>query len=300
MKQKIGLALGSGGARGWCHIGAIQVLNEAGIEPDIVCGASMGALVGAAYVSGVLPELEAYARSLTQVSVTRLVDFNMSTGGLIGGKLVDRQLRELGYKADFDELDRPFLVVASDIFNAREIWLRDGDVVECVRASIAVPGILAPTYLNERWLMDGGMTNPVPVSACRALGADIVIAVDPNSKQFAGVNCKSKGAHRPKKMDMNGLLKATPHALWPYMQSLLASEVKPEVKPPGYFTVLSAATDLMTDQIRRSRMVGDPPHILVNADLTHLTALDLHRAGEAIADGRRAMEENMDYLLSYL
>ena len=299
MKPKIGLALGSGGARGWCHIGAIKALTEAGIKADVICGTSMGALVGASCVSGALDRLEDFARSITRINMTKLIDINPATGGLIEGRLITQQLRELGYASDFTTADRPFIAVASDLFGASEVWLRSGDLLDAVRASIAIPGIISPIHLENRWLMDGGMTNPVPVSACRALGADIVIAIDPNSKLHAY-------RHKRRKEDMaapppkpEGLVFAAPAMLQPYLKSLTRRNGN-KPKGPGYFTVLSASIDLMTDQIRRSRLAGEPPHLMVTPDLSHHSILDFHRAEESIAEGERAMKAEMDELLEML
>lgn len=299
MKRKIALALGSGGARGWSHIGVIKTLEAEGIVPDIVCGTSMGALVGGAYVSGALAELEDFARSLTQVSMVRLADVNVTTGGLIEGDVIANQLRSLGYKKRFDQLERPFLAVASDLFEQREVWLREGDLLNAIRASIAIPGIFSPVFHDGRWLMDGGMTNPVPVSACRALGADIVIAVNPDSKIYADTRRWSEPV--PEKTEqVPDWLSATPPALRPYLKSVFARDRKAGPRPPDYFTVLAAAIDLMTDQIRRSRMAGEPPHVLVNIKMHHRTILDFNCADEAIAAGRTAMQENMHFLNAYL
>lgn len=193
----------------------------------------------------------------------------------------------------------PFLAVASDLFRAREVWLRTGDLVDAVRASTAIPGIMAPVWLEGRWLMDGGMTNPVPVSACRALGADIVIAIDPNSKLHAYRQRlhADDGAGEPH--ESAGIIAAAPALLQPYLASLAGRSAR-EPKGPGYFTVLSASIDLMTDQIRRSRFAGDPPHVIVMPDLSHQSILEFHRADEAIAAGYRAMLRRIDEISELL
>ncbi len=180
-KPRIGVALGSGGARGWCHIGALKALTEEGVEPDIVAGCSMGALVGAAYVAGKLDALEEWARALTWRKMTGFLDVSLTTGGLIEGKRIVSFLSGLQDDAPIESLAKPFTAIASDMATGREVWLQSGPVLGAVRASIALPGIISPTKLDGRWLLDGGMTNPVPVSACRAMGADIIIAINPNA-----------------------------------------------------------------------------------------------------------------------
>jgi len=299
MKPRIGLALGSGGARGWCHIGILRALAEAGLAPDVICGTSMGALVGAAYASGRLDALEAFALSLTRVSVARLVDVNPASGGLVEGQLIERQLKALGYAPTFEALEKPLIAVASDLFGGTEVWLKSGDLVSAVRASIAIPGIFSPVSHDGKWLMDGGMLNPIPVSACRALGADIVIAVDPNSKLHAFRHRERLSKAPEDKEDKVSFLDAAPAMLRPYLRTLVEYSGITGPKPPNYIEVLSASIDLMTDQIRRSRLAGEPPHVLLSPDLSALSILDFQEAKLAIAAGRRAVEEQADLLAAY-
>jgi NTE family protein len=181
-KRKIGLALGSGGARGWCHLGVLSVLDEMGCTADIITGSSMGALVGAAEAGGVRGPLHEWALGLTRGGFLRLVDVTVGRGGLVAGREIANVLGQWGLDCDFSELDRTFLAVATDLQSGREVWLQDGALLPAVRASVSLPGLFAPQLIGDRWLLDGGLTNPVPISAARALGADVVIAVNPNSK----------------------------------------------------------------------------------------------------------------------
>ncbi|HEY9198875.1 MAG TPA: patatin-like phospholipase family protein, partial [Gammaproteobacteria bacterium] len=176
---RIGLALGGGSARGWAHIGVIRALADAGIEPDIVCGTSIGALVGAAYVDGDLDQMETWVRSLRLQTVVSFLDFSLSSGLIKGDRLIEF-FRSHFVDRDIRELDRPFGAVATDLRRGREVWLREGRVSDAVHASIALPGLFTPVQRDGSWLVDGGLVNPVPVSLCRAMGADIVIAVDLN------------------------------------------------------------------------------------------------------------------------
>ncbi|MBU4499706.1 MAG: patatin-like phospholipase family protein, partial [Gammaproteobacteria bacterium] len=177
---RIGLALGGGSARGWAHIGVIRALKDAGIEPDIVCGTSIGALVGAAYVGGELDRLEDWVRSLRPQTVVSFLDFSLNGGLIKGDKLIDF-FRSHFVDREICDLARPFGAVATDLRRGREVWLRDGRVTDAVRASIALPGLFTPVLRDGNWLVDGGLVNPVPVSLCRAMDADIVIAVDLNA-----------------------------------------------------------------------------------------------------------------------
>ena len=176
---RIGLALGSGSARGWAHIGVINALQRAGIVPDIVCGTSIGALVGAAYAAGEHARLEPWVRGLKWQSVVGLLDWKLGGGLMAGGKLVDFFRSQYG-DPGIEHLPTAFGCVATDLASGREVWLREGPVIDAVRASIALPGVFTPASRDGRLLVDGGLVNPVPVSLCRAMGADIVIAVDLN------------------------------------------------------------------------------------------------------------------------
>jgi NTE family protein len=173
----IGLALGSGAARGWAHIGVIAALEQEGIRPDVVCGCSIGALVGAAYVSGKVGQLGEWVSALDWHDVVGMLDLSFR-GGLIRGEKVLAHCAQHFFVEDFAEADRPFACVATELASGREVWLRDGRLADAVRASIALPGLFSPVERNRRVLVDGGLVNPVPVSLCRALGADIVIAVE--------------------------------------------------------------------------------------------------------------------------
>ena len=181
-RSRLGLALGGGAARGWAHIGVLEVLAANSITPDVVCGCSMGALVGAGYVVGQLDALAAWARSLTWRDVLGLLDPALSGGGLIRGERLLRFLREHYIDIDIADSPIPFGAVATDLATGREVWLRSGPLGDAVHASIAVPGVVGPVPLDGRWLVDGGLVNPVPVSLCRAMGADVVIAVNVNSE----------------------------------------------------------------------------------------------------------------------
>lgn len=176
--MKIGLALGSGAARGWAHIGVIQALEEMGIEIDIVSGCSIGSYVGAAYASGKLPELAEWVESLTDWQVYALMGVGFHKGGLMSGLKVFQALQDNFSFNTFEELNKPFAAVATDLYSGREVNFMSGSVVEAVRASCAIPGLFPPLLFENRWLVDGGVVNPVPVNMCRMLGADVVIAVN--------------------------------------------------------------------------------------------------------------------------
>ncbi len=262
---RIGLALGSGAARGWAHIGVIRALEEAGIVPDIVCGTSIGALVGASYAAGQLDRLEPWVRQLKWQTVLGLFDLKMAGGLIAGAKLVDF-FRARFEDRGMDALDKAYGCVATELASGREVWLRDGSVTEAVRASIALPGLFTPVWHDGVWLVDGGLVNPVPVSLCRAMGADVVIAVDLS---------------------------------WQLVSRHSHAE-QPRGDTPSMLEVLTSSLNIMQVRITRSRLAGEPADVVVRPRLPSLMALEFHRGTEAIEEGRLATEHVLPLLRELL
>ncbi|MHB1359542.1 MAG: patatin-like phospholipase RssA [Rhodocyclaceae bacterium] len=282
MKPKIGLALGSGSARGWAHIGVLRALQEAGITPDILCGCSIGALVGAAYANSDLDRLEHWATGLTWQDVVGLLDVGFA-GGLIKGEKLMAFFERNFVDKDFSALPLPFACVATDLANGQEIWLREGSVAAAVHASMAMPGLLAPVKRDGRLLVDGGLVNPVPVSLCRALGADIVIAVDLGS-DIVGRSLKQ--AARAAGSGGPGWTRG-----WASMLlTSLGLKRNHDDDQPSLAAVLATSLNIMQTRIARSRLAGDPADALVAPRLAHLGLMDYHRAAEAIAEGSAAVK----------
>ncbi|MFA7095078.1 MAG: patatin-like phospholipase RssA [Gammaproteobacteria bacterium] len=287
-KLRIGIALGGGSARGWAHIGVLQALRERGIEPDVVCGTSIGALVGAAYVSGYLEKLEHWCKRLQWHHVVSYLDLTLSGGLIKGNRLFDFLQSHFEDRA-IEALSRPFAAVATDLETGLEIWLREGSVLNAVRASSALPGIFTPVRYDDRWLVDGGLVNPVPVSLCRALGAEIVIAVDLNADLLerhplrAAKDIEGQVAEAAESGERNGLLRQPAR----YLRTMLFGESS---DLPSIFDVIGRSINIMQIRITRSRMAGDPPDIRITPQLAHIALLEFHRAEEAIAEGRRAVE----------
>lgn len=184
VQPKIGIALGSGVARGWAHIGVLKALSRAGIELDIVSGTSIGALVGGCHIAGKMEPLEEFARGLNRRRLFSLVDFRFRSSGLIGDTKLEALMREHLGDLAIEDLDRTFVGVATELATGHEVWMREGSLVQAIRASYALPGIFAPVPVDNRWLIDGAVVNPVPVSVARALGARLVIAVNLNTDPF--------------------------------------------------------------------------------------------------------------------
>jgi NTE family protein len=304
-RPRIGLALGSGSARGWAHIGVIEALEEGGIEPDIICGCSIGSIVGAAYVANQLTSLKDFAQSLTWREIVGLLDIRLSGGGLINGKEIVGLLRKMSISGSISSYTKTFAAIATDLETGREVWLREGPIDEAVRASISLPGIFSPTRSGERWLVDGGLVNPVPVSLCRALGADIVIAVNLNGDLLGRVDRTVSERGGP---DVEGsstefltrLLNQVPSVLREQASGIVPKLLRTTSNAPGYFEVLMTSINVMQDQITRARLAGDPPHIMLVPRLRNLGLLEFNRAAEAIAEGRACVEHAMPILRRYL
>ena len=258
-RSRIGLALGGGAARGWAHVGVIRALEVQGIQPDIIAGTSVGAIVGAMYGSDRMNAFEGWVRSLKRRDIFGYVDFDLGNGGFVQGHRLMAQLETTLGAVDFAELGCPLGVVATDLHSGQERWMSEGDLATAVRASMALPGLFTPVQRRGEWLVDGGLVNPVPVSLCHAMGADRVIAVN-----------------------LSGGLVG--RRIQPPVHQAEATAV------PGVFDVIATAVNVMQDRITRSRMAGDPPDLIVTPDLAHIGLLELHRGAEAIAEGAAAVE----------
>jgi NTE family protein len=284
-KPKIGLALGSGSSRGWAHIGAIRALEARGVKPDIICGSSVGALVGGAFASGELERLEKWVTGLAWTTVVRLMDITWR-GGLISGNRIFTVFRNnLFEKRDIADLPVKFGAIATELATGREVWLQHGDLLDAVRASCAIPGLFAPVVRDGVVLVDGGLVNPVPVSMCRALGADIVIAVDLSWGKLGPYKDKggSGGLEIPPQQQQHdpswiGRLLRRPR-----------KEVD-ETRIPSIFEVFNTSLDIVEQRVARSRLAGDPADVLITPLLPHFGTMEYHRSTEAIAEGRAAVE----------
>lgn len=309
---RIGLALGSGSARGWAHIGVIRALAQAGIEPDIVCGTSIGALVGATYAAGELDWLESWVTSLSWRAVVSLLDVSMA-GGLIKGERVLGFFRPRLGERRIDELDVLFGAVATELQTGREVWLREGRVLDAVRASMAVPGLFRPALREGRLLVDGALVNPVPVSLCRAMGADIVIAVDLNfdlmGQRFRVPRLPAPAAP-PATPPANASLLDRLSSGWERLKSAAGSgngnggngagggtaaadaadPNLPVPNLPSVLEVLTSSLNIMQVRITSSRLAGEPADVMIRPRLAAIAQMDYHRATTAIAEGRRAAE----------
>jgi NTE family protein len=304
-RPKVAIALGSGSARGWSHIGVINELKSLGIEPDIVAGSSIGALVGAAYAVGQLERLEHWSKSLDWRGILKYLDPTLLGGGLIQGDKLSELVAQYVEDLHFEDLPRRLGVVATELETGREIWFREGLVMHAVRASISLPGLFTPISHEGRWLVDGGLANPVPVSLCRAMGADLVIAVNLNGDIL--------GRHFRREEEQAA---AEEEAGWGALWDRLASQLKNGLSSrkdmlfarlfgerrgsPGLYGVLASSINVMQDRITRSRMAGDPPDIIITPRLSQLGLMEFDRAEMAIEEGSQAVKRMRPALESLL
>ena len=299
-KPKIGLALGSGAAKGWAHLGVLRGLSKLGVRADVVSGTSIGAVVGAAYVNDLEKELEDWVLGFSSWDVLGLMDLSWRKGGLIGGEKVFDVLEKRIGDMQIESLPLPFAAVATDLYSGQEIWFRQGDLRHSVRASCSMPGILPPVKQAGRWLVDGAVVNPVPVSACRALGADIVIAVDLNGHRRNAMPAIpiDIACHRPSpeeeesdKVELQtGFMDLLARGK-EYVGSLSDKFSLGKQTEPGMLAVMSQSMDILEQRHKRARLMGDPPDICIVPDVVDIGIMEFHRAEEAIVAGEKAVEQ---------
>ena len=262
-RPKIGIALGSGAGRGWAHIGILRALKEAGIEPDVIAGTSVGALAGGAYAADRLDELEDWATGITRRRMFGFLDFRFWSNGLIGGGRLAEALKQNFGATAIESLPVRFAAIATEVGTGHEIWLTRGSLVDALRASYAMPGIFPPVKIAGRWLMDGAVVNPIPVSAARALGGRVVIAVNLNADLFGrGTVIQDSTIHPAPETVAN--------------------------RPRRFSAVMIDAFNISQDRISRSRLAGDPPDLTIAPKLGHIGLFEFHRAEEAIKIGEEA------------
>jgi NTE family protein len=296
----IGLVLGSGAARGFAHIGVFRALKACGIIPDIVVGTSIGALVGGCYATDRLDPLEEWARSLTMRRIIGYLDVRLGGSGLIGGGRLATRLQESVGRALIEDLPVRFAAIATEVGTGHEVWLARGSLALALRASYALPGIFPPVCLGGRWLVDGALVNPMPVSVARAFGARVVIAVNLNADRFGrGATIASHGSDAsdekpgaPSDKPRNGFLGL--RGMFGAERALKRQFIDGATARPSFSTVMIESFNIMQDRLTRMRLAGDPPDVHVTPRIGHIGFLDFHRAADAIAVGQAATEKALE------
>jgi len=294
-RLSIGLVLGGGAARGFAHIGVLRTLAAHGIRPDVIAGTSIGAVVGGLFAAGQLDAFEDWCRQLTRRRVLGYLDFRFGGSGLISGSRLASKLEGTIGNTSFADLPLRLAAIATEIGTGHEIWLTRGRVSEAMAASYALPGIFPPKLIGGRWLMDGAMVNPLPISAARALGARLVIAVNLNADNFGrGTTIQDHGpddeddarrAQHELDRSRRGIFRP---------DRLLHREFFGAPDRPGLSTVMVEAFQVMQDRITRSRLAGDPPDVMISPRLGRINLFDFHRAKDAIALGAEAAEKSIE------
>ena len=284
----IGLALGSGASRGWSHIGVLKALLKAGIEPDVICGTSVGAIIGGSYVSGNLEKLEDWVLGSTRSDVLRFFDIGFSQTGFVDTERLSWFLHTYVAAEDqrIEDLPKKYAAVSTDLDTGREVWFTEGRVADAVRASMALPGLFPAVRDDQRWLVDGGLVNPVPVTPCRALGADVVIAVNLNS---GIVGKRNHATPESSPAERRGVLSSFKQQAREYSSSIFPNHVEKD-EAPGLFYAIANSVNIVQDRITRSRLAGDPADVLLSPRLPHIGMLEFHRAAEAIEEGEACVQ----------
>jgi len=302
-KPRLGLALGGGAAKGWAHIGFMRALDEAGIKPDIISGTSMGAVVGGCWAAGHLDEIESFARSLTQRRVFALMDVSLSGSGLINGARLSKLLTDHLGNIHIENLGTSFACIATELANGNEIWLTKGHLANALQASYALPGIFKPVKGGERWLVDGALVNPIPITACRAMGADYVIASSLSSSGVGKGTVMANTMHPTpaKPSALKGLDHEIDHAPSNDRDKDAKTLIRRQILgrkdgPPGISSVMMQSYNIIQDRIARSRLAGDPPDTLIAPSVSDISLFDFYKASEAIDAGYRAAKSVVDLL----
>lgn len=288
-KPLIAFALGGGAAKGWAHIGMLSFLKEAGIKPDLICGTSMGAVAGACYAAGKLDSLKEFAFSMTKRRMFKFMDLRLGGGIIKGNHLVGELNKYLGNK-NFEDLETPLIAIATELATGHEIWLRDGPIVPAIRASFAMPGVFSPKQIDGRWLTDGALVNPIPVSVCRAFGARIVIAFGLTSAVYLAKN-QNEGFYE---QDLEGDSNATTDMV-EQVRNGIHKLTSPE---PTLGSVTMASFNIMQDRIARTRLAGDPPDAIITPDVEHIGAFEFDRAEELFDLGWEAAQKALPSILN--
>jgi NTE family protein len=306
-RPKVGVALGAGAARGWSHIGVLQELVSNGIVPDVIAGTSIGAVVGGCFAAGKLDPLESFARALTRRRIFSLLDLSFSGSGVFsGGRLKTRLDRELA-DLRIETMPIAFAAVATEVGSGHEVWLTRGPVVDAMRASYALPGIFEPVKWNGRWLFDGALVNPVPVAVCRALGADLVIAVNLiGDTMFRGTVISDRVVvdQTLQALDVAANTVDSSRAGLPERAQagfFRRTFGRGEDGTPGIASAVLDALNITQDRIARSRLAGDPPDVTISArGLGRFGLFDFHCADELIATGREAVRRQLNDIEHHL
>ena len=306
--KKVGLVLGSGASRGWAHIGVIEALEANGIKISMLAGASAGSFIGAAYAGGGLQKLKSFALEMDWRRVLSFLDLAFPRSGFIEGKKVADLIKLYTNITNFEDLLIPLAMVATDMYNAEQVVFTKGSITEALRASMAVPGVLTPKQINHRWLVDGGVVNPLPVDVCRNMGADIIIAVDLNSERISRDVKSSRDAvweHNSKQIEKTRLEVVK---TWVERYGSTGKSVSTRIdqwfstseSSPHIFEVLGSSINIMQHKIELMNRIAHVPDVLIQPRLGDMKFFDFDDAERAIQEGYHRAEEVIPDILERL
>lgn len=301
--RKVGLALGGGGARGWAHLGVFRVFEELGFSPDLIAGTSVGSLAGAVLAANRLRRVERVAAQLGWRRSLRLfAELNFPHSGLIDGRAVERLIADMVGHETIEELPLPFCAVATDVITGREVILRSGNLVQAIRASIAIPGIFTPVQRGAQVLVDGGLVNPLPVDVVQAMGADVIVAIEINLLSRELPEALEEDHARRRNGSLNDVvirLRRAIHRRLAHNRGSMARTMcrwLEQSEGPNIFEIITRSLRVGENQLTRNLLKASPPDLLIQVPVGHLATLDFHRAEEAIQAGYQAASAHRDEL----
>jgi len=258
-KQTVSLVLGSGGARGYAHIGVIEELLEHGFEIKSVSGSSMGALIGALYACGKLKAYKEWILGLDLFDIAKLIDFSFAGRGIIQGDKVFAAIEEMIGDITIEELPIPFTAVATDLIKQKEVWIQKGSLIDAVRASIAIPTVFTPKKIDKRYLIDGGVLNPLPIAPTVADNTDLTIAVNLSADVTKEYKIDIPKKERDKTSGMREIFFKAAHKA----EQLFSTEKKSALDEMGMFDIMGRTIDIMQNAVLECKMAGYAPDIII-------------------------------------
>lgn len=304
--KKLGLALGSGAARGWAHVGVLRGLEEIGVKPDMIAGCSVGALVGGAYLLDALDAFESWARELKPLSALQRFTLKVDRGGFINTAQAFEAFRD--YDKPIQDLPMRYAAVAADLGTGEEVIITEGSVIDAARASSAIPVVFHAVQRNNRWLVDGALANPAPVSIARALGADVVVAVDLNAvprvlERFdpppASPPALTTKSQLPAKTLTGAVTKLIDETQAAVQRQIDFAKARAYASPHLFETAYAAA-DIFQMHLARARAIADPPDVMLKPDMRDAMPTAFDKADEFIEEGRQALLAEADQIKALL
>lgn len=304
-KNTVGLALGGGVARGWAHIGAIKALMEANIEIDIISGTSIGALVGGFYVTGKIATLEKWALTLNKNKVFNYLDIQWGGTSIIRGQRLSRVLKSHFRNINIEDVPQRFIAVSCDLKTGEEIWLQSGSILKAIEASYALPGIFEPVRINGKYLIDGALANPVPVSACRSYGANIVIGIGLNDYGGNGTSSNNEISNpRTLKKSRENFIGKLIQKVYNFRPEKILMDLffrkNTKNKKPKLGMVMIDALDLTMDRLARNCLAKNPADIYITPEISHIGMLEFTKVEDLINLGYEAVKKEIPHILKVI